>query len=153
MNDILTLLRRALLPAASLAVVLTQAPDVSAQPVKPIWASNTQQSDEHCDPQTKVLGGQWMNRGTFIDSANGTYRLSMQDDGNLVLYRKGPNPQPLWATGTDGVAIRRVIMQTDGNLVLYDYADKPRWASNTHGNPGSFLVLQCDGNVVIYAPT
>ncbi|WP_437680954.1 hypothetical protein [Sorangium sp. So ce131] len=153
MNDTLTLLRRASLPAASLAVVLGQAADVSAQPVKPVWASNTQQSDQHCDPQTKVLGGQYMARGTFIDSANGTYRLSMQDDGNLVLYRQGPNPQPLWATGTDGVAIRHVIMQTDGNLVLYDYAGKSRWASNTSGKPGAFLVLQCDGNLVIYAPT
>ncbi|WP_437288234.1 hypothetical protein [Sorangium sp. So ce406] len=143
--------RRALLPAACLGVALMQAGDARAQAVKPVWASNTFQSSEHCDPQTKLLAGDYLNRGYGVYSANRKYHLIMQDDGNLVLYRVPA--QALWSTGTAGQAIKHAILQADGNLVLYDYAGQPKWSSNTQGHRGAFLVVQCDGNLVIYAPT
>lgn len=123
----------------------------SALAVTPIWASNTQQSSAHCTIQSGLSSGAELPRGQSIVSRNGLYQLIMQDDGNLVLYRTSTGA-PLWATGTDGLAIRRAVMQTDGNFVLYDYAGAARWASNTWGNPGAFLHVQCDGNVVIYRP-
>lgn len=120
------------------------------RPLSPIWASNSQQSGEHCDPETTLPPGAVLARGSSVRSANGQYDLVMQDDGNLVLYRV--NGPALWATGTNGIAIRHAVMQHDGNLVLYDYAGGARWASGTHGNPGAVLHVQCDGNVVIYKP-
>ena len=120
------------------------------RPKMPIWASNSQQSSEHCESQAGLRPGQVLGRGASIASTNGAYSFVMQDDGNLVLYRSGG--PALWATGTDGISVRHAVMQDDGNLVLYDYANRPRWASNTHGNPGSFLEVQCDGNVVVYKP-
>ena len=89
------------------------------------------------------------NNNESRTSKNGRYRLVMQGDGNLVLYRGNA---PLWASGTNGIAVDYCIMQADGNLVLYGFANNAVWASNTHGQPGSFLIVQNDGNVVIYRP-
>lgn len=64
---------------------------------------------------------------TWQSRTNGqiTSRLSMQADGNLVLYR---GTQPLWHTSTHGRPGAYVVMQDDGNLVVY-YGNKPVWAS------------------------
>lgn len=57
--------------------------------------------------------------------------LSVQNDGNLVIYTN--DGEPLWATDTyqEGMCDARVrlIMQEDGNLVLYDGEQNPLWAS------------------------
>ena len=78
------------------------------------------------------------------------YSLTMQKDGNLVLY-EGPRSygRALWnskTVGREGFA----MMQADGNLVMYNWTGQSFWSSNTHGNPGARLVLQDDGNLVIY---
>jgi hypothetical protein len=88
--------------------------------------------------------------GQSLMSGNGQYRLDMQHDGNLVLYRNSDG-QALWASGTDGRAVSRVIMQDDGNFVIYGFPG-PLWASGTDGQGGAFLIVQDDGNVVIYRP-
>jgi hypothetical protein len=136
-------IRRIILTTAFLGAALVS----STASAQAIWASNTQQSREHCNPQAVLWPGDTLWRGQSMWSANGRYQLAMQDDGNLVIYHHG---LPLWATGTNGIAVERAVMQYDGNFVLYDYTGRPRWASNTHGNHGARLVLQCDGNLVIY---
>ena len=90
--------------------------------------------------------GQMLYRGEALTSPNGYYKLILQEDGNLVLYRKG---KALWSSGTNGKDARKLVMQSDGNLVLYGN-NGPIWASNTSGNRGAFLMLQNDGNLVIY---
>ena len=97
----------------------------------------------------RLLPGQILAKGKSLESNNGLYRLSMQLDGNLVLYDRRSG-QALWASNTANVAIQTCIMQTDGNLVLYRYDGKAAWASGTHGKPNSTLIVQNDGNVVIY---
>lgn len=135
-------LRRIVLAAAFLTAALVS----STASAEVLWASNTQQSREHCAPQTHLPSGGRLFRGMSLWSANGRYELIMQSDGNLVLYHHG---LALWATNTNGIAIEKAVMQSDGNLVLYDYAGNARWASNTAGNWYAHLVLQCDGNLVI----
>ncbi|OGP49946.1 MAG: hypothetical protein A2Y79_02805 [Deltaproteobacteria bacterium RBG_13_43_22] len=93
--------------------------------------------------------GARIHRGESVWAPGGEFRLSCQNDGNLVLYR---HEFPLWSSGTVGREVRECLMQTDGNLVLYGPGRQPVWASNTQGNPGSFLAVQDDGNVVIYRP-
>jgi hypothetical protein len=88
--------------------------------------------------------------GESISSDNEKYTMTMQGDGNLVLYRTN-DWLPLWASGTDGHAVSQAIMQGDGNFVVYGY-NPPLWASNTDGHPGSYLTVQDDGNAVIYNP-
>lgn len=96
----------------------------------------------------QLTEGQTLANGAQIASSDGRYRLVMQADGNLVVYR-GSSAQ--WATGTNGPN-RRVVMQGDGNLVVYT-GSTPLWASGTAGFRGSRLVMQNDGNLVIYGPS
>ena len=60
-------------------------------------------------------------------------RLTMQTDGNLVVYDK--NNSPLWNSGTAGKGTGpfKVIMQDDGNLVVYEANGKYTWATGTNG--------------------
>jgi len=89
--------------------------------------------------------------GESRTSDNGGYRLDMQADGNLVLYRTG-DTAPLWASQTAGRGGTRAVMQGDGNLVIYGDGDGDAvWASQTAGHQGASLAVQDDGNVVIYA--
>ena len=64
----------------------------------------------------------WANR---LTSKNGAYTLTLQDDGNLVLYAGG---EAVWSTGTNGQNVVRAEVQKDGNFVLYT-PDKPVWHS------------------------
>jgi hypothetical protein len=112
----------------------------------PLWASNTAQPDN--PPKTSWLKpGETLSRGQNLTSANGSYSLWMQDDGNLVQY--GPHGA-MFATSTYGQGAR-LEMQFDGNLVLYDHAHQALWSSGTQGNNGALLAVQDDGNLVVYA--
>lgn len=73
----------------------------------------------------------------------------MQDDGNLVLYRR-KDLHPLWASNTSGSGGQCAVMQEDGNFVIYAPGARPVWSSNTHGRQGARLALQDDANLVIY---
>lgn len=95
----------------------------------------------------RLLPGQSLQKGESLQSQNGKYTFVLQDDGNLVLYENGG--RALWATGTNGRAVRFAVMQGDGNFVIYGYPNAI-WASNTVGTQNAFLVVQDDGNVVIY---
>ena len=84
--------------------------------------------------------------------ADGKTRLTLQADGNLVLYRNDLGT-PIWASGTAGKPADRLTMQNDGNLVLYEAGGAAIWATGTDDNPntrGSFAVAQGDGNFVVY---
>ena len=94
-----------------------------------------------------LFPGQSLYPGQSLQSAY--YTLTMQTDGNVVLYNSKRNP--LWYTNTGGlITPREFIMQTDGNLVLYSTDGEARWASGTWNNPGAFLNVQDDGNLVVY---
>ena len=80
-------------------------------------------------------------------SDSGQYRLTVQLDGNMVLYGPGG---PIWATNTGCYNCGTyLIMQQDGNLVLYTGWGQPMWASNSSGS-GSRFVVQDDANLVVY---
>lgn len=86
--------------------------------------------------------------GSGIWSADGRFYLTMQTDGNLVLY--GPSGA-LWQSGTSGSGANTALFQQDGNLVLYSTTGAV-WASGTNSYCAN-LALQNDGNLVIYSPT
>ena len=67
-----------------------------------------------------------------LTSNNGAYTLTLQDDGNLVLYavtRRSGRPS------TNGQNVVRAEVQKDGNFVLYT-PDKPVWHSRHQGRQG-----------------
>lgn len=96
-----------------------------------------------------LRGGQGLTSGRTLASCNGRYALTMQTDGNLVLYRSGAGA--LWSSGTAGSDGYAFVMQGDGNAVLLGRYENPLWSSRTFGNAGATLVVQDDGNVVVYA--
>lgn len=104
----------------------------------------------------RLLPGQILKKGESLVSNNGLYELAMQEDGNLVLYQKGPNNSVQWLwddKASAGKAVMYSIMQSDGNFVVYDYNNTAIWNTQTGGHPGAFLVVQDDSNLVLYQGT
>jgi hypothetical protein len=95
-------------------------------------------------------GGARLNPGATLYSHNGSQTLTMQTNGNLVLY--APGHVAIWASRTAGHANSILIEQSDGNLVVVAPGNKPIWSSGTSGHPGTVLQVQNDGNAVQYAP-
>lgn len=99
-------------------------------------------------PITSLDKGSSLKRGESIYSGDEDYRLTMQYDGNLVLYNA--RNKPVWSSRTNGRSGTVVKMQYDGNLVLYTSNNRPLWATGTNKKSAAVLRMQYDGNVVIY---
>jgi surface antigen len=99
-----------------------------------------------------------------IVSTNGCYRLHMEQNGDLALWRNwecgGSTILPIWHSSTYSSGAY-LAMQDDGNLVIYsssscttDCGDKPPgspiWATGTYGRGKSHVVVTDDGNLVVY---
>ena len=100
---------------------------------------------------SELANGQALQNGQELKSPSKKHRLSMQADGNLVLFNGNAVK---WSTATHGKGYQpfRLIMQHDNNLAIYDRFNKVLWHSHTHGKgaTGARAVLQNDGNFVIY---
>jgi hypothetical protein len=99
----------------------------------------------------RLMAKEQLNVNDHLDPPNGTTRLIMQGDGNLVLYNNR-NGKALWSSGTWNTPVNHAIMQWDGNFVCYDAAGKAYWGTGTWTDPGSYVVLQDDGDLVLYGP-
>jgi hypothetical protein len=93
-------------------------------------------------PGETLLAGQSISAGRDI--------LTMQGDGNLVLY--APGRIPVWASNTAGNGGAQLVMQADGNLVVAAPGGRPLWAAGTGGHSRSVLILQADGDAILDAP-
>lgn len=102
-------------------------------------------------PMSTLTSGQKLNPGDTLYSPSGQYRLTLQHDGNLVLYGSKDDSNATWSTGVHPQGVSFLILQSDGNLVLYAPDGKTAiWSPNTAGNKGDILTLQDDGNLVLY---
>jgi hypothetical protein len=145
------------LTVASPAAADDTQPAVVAGPINPVRGANW----------TTTMSGvtvsvsdayQWLNKpGTWTFPNNTRARLTLQPDGNLVVYDTRPNPDVAkWSSRTHGkTSITQLLFQPDGNLVLYTagYA-QAMWSSRSYNKCPSglrpVLALQSDSNVVIY---
>jgi surface antigen len=110
-----------------------------------IWSTGTSASSPSIGGHV-ATPGQRLHPGEVLFSPSHQYRLVMQGDGNLVLY-KGSKVK--WSSGTQGHAGASAVMQGDGNLVIY-WHGKAIWSTETAHHNGASLDLQDDGNLVIY---
>ena len=94
--------------------------------------------------------GYEMGIGAALNSPLGHFRLIMQSDGNLVLYRLS-DYKPIWSSNTANSGASRALMQYDGNFVVYTANNVAKWSSETDGRPANYLTVQDDGNMVIYS--
>lgn len=83
----------------------------------------------------------------YLQSNNGSYKLYLQGDGNVVL--RNAASAALWASATNGKGGVRLTMQSDGNLVLYTSAGKAVWATGTNGKGANRATLQDSGNFAL----
>jgi hypothetical protein len=105
--------------------------------------------DANSPAETDVMaGGQQLDGGQWLMSADRSHGLAFQTDGNLVAY--APNNRVLWSSRTYGNPGAVLKMQPDGNLVIYASNGRVLWHASTYGNPGATLKVQNDGNVVLY---
>lgn len=96
-------------------------------------------------------GGDELSPGQHMDSDNGKYRLSMQVDGNLVIYKLSSG-KACWSSGTQGNPGAWLAMQPDGNFVIYKGGGGPAlFNTGTNGNWSSVAIMQGDGNLTIYS--
>ncbi len=96
--------------------------------------------------------GECLLNGRMLVSDNDTYKLIMQNDGNLVLYKFN---EPVWSTNTIGAESSppyRVCLHEDGNLVVYgtiEGKETPRWQTNTGGKGVKSLIVHDDGTIIL----
>lgn len=110
--------------------------------------SNTTQTSNRSSCKDTLNVGESLSTDQKLCSTDGRYTFSMQNDGNLVLYRSGVK-DACWASSSSGTSAS-LLLQSDGNLVVYA-SNSAKWASNTNGQTAQKLVLQNDGNIVLYA--
>jgi hypothetical protein len=80
---------------------------------------------------------------------NGLYSVTMQPDGNFVIYNNSSGA----ATGTTDTYNypgARLAMQTDCNVVVYNSANSAVKYTGTAGRNGCRFTMQDDGNLVLY---
>ena len=165
-----------------LQTAFEESPAVPGQVVEPApVAASPPITGNNLDVPVNVsmdLKSEWrLNPGDSLFSALGSFRLTMQQDGNLVLYAiddtKLPwdlwpvlahSPEamrlytkPIWSTGTHVPKAGAgpgsfCVMQDDGNFIVSDQDGNRCFETGTKGHPGSFLRCQDDGNLVIYTP-
>jgi hypothetical protein len=73
----------------------------------------------------------------------------MQEDGNLVLYRKS-DQAAVWSTNTYLTCSHVACYQSDGNFIVSNCEKKATWAAGSSAG-GNYIELQDDGNLVNYA--
>jgi hypothetical protein len=117
----------------------------------PVWSTGTNGNRTDlttCNSTSpSTLGaGSYLEPGACLLSPDHDYEVTMQADGNLVLYYE-PSGSALWASNT-GVQGSYATLQTDGNLIVNS-------SSGLHWDAGSSaissaLALQDDGNLIVY---
>merc|ERR1712232_12657 len=104
----------------------------------------------------RLTNGASLTQGNSLQSTNQAYFITMQGDGNLVLYVSTDHRphNAVWSSKSNGkgTAPYKLIMQDDGNLVVYDTYSTAIWASNTNkkGTKPHRCIIQNDRNFVIY---
>ncbi|MEJ2858627.1 MULTISPECIES: hypothetical protein [unclassified Saccharothrix] len=98
----------------------------------------------------RVVAGERLEAGQSKTSPDGRYRLTMQTDGNLVLYNA--NNQAVWHTHTNGTGATYAVLQYDGNFVVYAPHLEAKWHTNTWSSAADRFVVQNDSNLVLYGP-
>ena len=109
-----------------------------------------------------LRAGKKLGNNEIIKSKNGTYIVEMQNDGNLVLYKKiGKAKTHLWASNTgghqEGSPYTLSMQSSDNHLVVFDTNSKITWYTSVYiGKNGDnwakkgFAVIEDDGNFVVY---
>ncbi|HUB40241.1 MAG TPA: Fic family protein [Streptosporangiaceae bacterium] len=99
----------------------------------------------------KLYPGQRLSAGESLWSDDGTVRLDMRRDGNLVVAH---GADILWDSMTPQTGDANYLdFRPDGNLLLCKGDGTPIISWHAAGMGGHVLVMQSDGNLVMYSPS
>ena len=99
--------------------------------------------------KNRLYPNECLNMKDSLVSENGCFKLIMQEDGNLVIYRKSDGI-PIWNTATYLSCSYIVCYRADGNLVVSNCEREATWVAGAFAG-GHYVELQNDGNLVNYA--
>ncbi|MFC5182522.1 hypothetical protein [Actinomadura harenae] len=111
----------------------------------PAFAETAQPRVEATAVSSVLKSGQTLKAGQYLRSPNARYKLLMQADGNLVVYKGSSS---IWSSHT-WVKGSVVTMRKDGALAITK-GTKTLWNNHSWGHTNAFLSLQNDGNAVVY---
>lgn len=108
-----------------------------------VWQSGTGNAE------STLFTGEVLQAGHSITSASGGYTLTMQTDGNLVLYTS--SGKAVWdsAASYGSGSQDTLVMQPDGNLVIYTAAGKAVWNAGTYGTGATAMTVGSNGVVTV----
>ncbi|MFV0457915.1 MAG: D-alanyl-D-alanine carboxypeptidase family protein [Actinomycetales bacterium] len=87
--------------------------------------------------------------GAAVVSASGAARATMQQDGNLVVYKDG---QAIWESGTGGNGGARMVVTPGLGVAIVSLGNRVLWAAGTSTDDNSRMAIGDDGNFVVYNP-
>jgi hypothetical protein len=103
--------------------------------------------------KTILFPNQVLRAGQSRTSVDGKYSIHMQDDGNLIVYKKGAPANPLWTSQTGARPGAYAVMRADGNLVVYSPDGKTALFNSGNTNArNATLTMLGDGNAVVVRP-
>ncbi len=121
-------------PGAALALQ-SDADLVIYGPGGPLWRSGSTDSE--------LRAGELLDPGWDLVSPDGSCKLVMKRDGDLVFY--AADGRALWSSGTEGATGAFAAMESDGNLVVYSpTAHRVLWQTRTAGRPGARLLVEAE---------
>ncbi len=97
------------------------------------------------DAGSQLQPGQSLTAGTSMRSPKGTYTLTVQTTGDLVLTK---GTTRVWSAGTKGTG-NRLTVRADGNVVLLNASGSGIWSSATSGWDDAHLSLGDDGLLLL----
>jgi hypothetical protein len=131
-------------PNSPMAPATGSGTSTSSTPQAPAGAVGEEAALPETKGDTVVKATRVLQTGQSVES--GRARLSMQEDGNLIIADE--NGTVRWSSHTEGKG-HKAVFQADGHLVVYTSDGATAWSSGTEGHDGAELVLQSDGDVVI----
>lgn len=94
---------------------------------------------------TVIRSNSRLNRGEFVSSPSGAYKVGLTTSGTFVLQDR--NSRTIWSAGVSGGY--RLYMQGDGNLILRTSSGSSLWKARTYDNPGATFVLDDGGQMSV----
>jgi RHS repeat-associated protein len=110
-----------------------------------LWASKG--GVTYPDLGSTLNAGSTLQDGQTMWSPTRQYRVTMQTDGNLVIYTAGGSP--VWGSGTNPHSGLMLTLQNSGELGIHDNYGTVKWTSYTSPSSEDTLTLQDDGDLVL----
>eukprot|EP00980_Cylindrotheca_fusiformis_P019328 scaffold6638_cov127-Cylindrotheca_fusiformis.AAC.12 len=124
--------------------------DPTSEPTMDPTRKPTDEPAEDADAATVVLKpGHKLERGDYVSSPSGHYRVGLSSDGNFKLKDTFDDDKVIW--DADISSGYKAYMQEDGNFIIRDRNGKNLWSTETADYKNAKLTVDNSGTVgVVY---